>query len=97
MRYAFVGRAEVITRRQPQSELARGAKAEDHGTRLIARGAEEDRIAVHGKPKTAPSASTQNEPPLVLPLAVMAGALYVLWRGAGRWSLDVRMARSRSE
>jgi uncharacterized membrane protein YphA (DoxX/SURF4 family) len=29
-----------------------------------------------------------NEPPIVLPLAVMVCALYVLWRGAGRWSLD---------
>ena len=32
----------------------------------------------------------ENEPPLVLPLAVLAGALYILWRGAGRWSLDAR-------
>lgn len=30
------------------------------------------------------------EPPLVLPLAVLAGAGYVVWRGAGRWSLDSR-------
>ena len=30
----------------------------------------------------------QNEPPLVLPLAVIACASYVLWRGAGRWSID---------
>lgn len=31
-----------------------------------------------------------NEPPLALPIAVIAGAGYVLWRGAGRWSLDQR-------
>lgn len=34
-----------------------------------------------------------NEPPLVLPIVVMAGAAYVLWRGAGRWSLDHRHHR----
>lgn len=28
------------------------------------------------------------EPPLALPLLVLAGAAYVLWRGAGAWSLD---------
>lgn len=39
----------------------------------------------------------ENEPPLMLPLAVVAGALYVLWRGAGRWSLDGRTARPRTE
>lgn len=32
-----------------------------------------------------------NEPPLALPLIVLAGAAYTLWRGAGRWSLDARM------
>ena len=32
----------------------------------------------------------ENEPPLALPIAVMLGAAYVLWRGAGRWSLDGR-------
>lgn len=31
-----------------------------------------------------------NEPPLVLPIVVMVGAAYVLWRGAGRWSFDQR-------
>jgi putative oxidoreductase len=31
-----------------------------------------------------------NEPPLVLPFAVLACAAYVLWKGAGRWSLDQR-------
>lgn len=30
------------------------------------------------------------EPPLALPIVVMVGAAYVLWRGAGRWSLDQR-------
>jgi putative oxidoreductase len=33
-----------------------------------------------------------NEPPLALPLAVALAAAYVLWRGAGRWSLDRRGA-----
>lgn len=32
------------------------------------------------------------EPPLALPLSVLACAAYVLWRGAGRWSLDARAA-----
>ena len=32
------------------------------------------------------------EPPLALPLAVLACAVYVLWRGAGRWSVDARAA-----
>jgi putative oxidoreductase len=30
----------------------------------------------------------ENEPPIVLPVAVLACAGYVLWRGAGRWSFD---------
>lgn len=34
-----------------------------------------------------------NEPPTPLPLVIMACAAYVAWRGAGRWSLDARMAR----
>ena len=29
-----------------------------------------------------------NEPPILLPIVVIACAGYVLWRGAGRWSLD---------
>ena len=29
-------------------------------------------------------------PPTALPLIVLACAAYVLWRGAGRWSLDAR-------
>lgn len=33
------------------------------------------------------------EPPLMLPLAVLLGAGFVLWRGAGRWSVDRRMGR----
>lgn len=33
-----------------------------------------------------------NEPPLVLPIAVMVAAAYLVWRGAGRWSLDLRAA-----
>lgn len=34
-----------------------------------------------------------NEPPILLPLAVLVCAAYVLWRGAGRWSLDHLMGR----
>lgn len=37
----------------------------------------------------------ENEPPLALPIIVMACAAYVLWRGAGRWSLDGRHSRQR--
>ena len=36
------------------------------------------------------------EPPLALPLVVMACAAYVIWRGAGRWSLDARASGSSS-
>jgi len=32
----------------------------------------------------------ENEPPMALPITVMLCAAYVLWRGAGRWSLDHR-------
>ncbi len=34
------------------------------------------------------------EPPLMLPIVVLLIAGYVLWRGAGRWSLDARHTRS---
>lgn len=37
-----------------------------------------------------PSAPEVSEPPIALPAAVLASAAYVLWRGAGRWSLDRR-------
>jgi uncharacterized membrane protein YphA (DoxX/SURF4 family) len=40
--------------------------------------------------------TAQEEPPLALPLVVMACAAYVLVRGAGAWSLDRRFARDRS-
>ena len=43
-----------------------------------------------------PNAPEMEEPPLVLPIAVLLSAAYVLWRGAGRWSLDRRHA-SRAE
>lgn len=36
----------------------------------------------------------ENEPPLALPLIVALAATLVLWRGAGRWSLDARAMRS---
>lgn len=32
------------------------------------------------------------EPPLVAPISVLLGSAYVVWRGAGRWSLDRRSA-----
>lgn len=32
----------------------------------------------------------ESEPPLMLPVLVILCAAYVLWRGAGRWSLDRR-------
>ena len=37
-----------------------------------------------------------SEPPILLPLAVMVCAAYVLWRGAGRWSIDRLVATSRA-
>jgi putative oxidoreductase len=30
------------------------------------------------------------EPPLLLPLVILASAVFLLWRGGGRWSLDAR-------
>jgi putative oxidoreductase len=35
------------------------------------------------------------EPPIMLPIVVLLIAGYVLWRGAGRWSLDARQAPTR--
>jgi uncharacterized membrane protein YphA (DoxX/SURF4 family) len=29
-------------------------------------------------------------PPIILPVAVLTSALYLVWRGGGRWSLDAR-------
>ncbi|MFN7022402.1 MAG: DoxX family protein [Phycisphaerales bacterium] len=34
-----------------------------------------------------------DEPPIVLAIAVLLAALYVLWRGGGAWSLDAASAR----
>lgn len=34
------------------------------------------------------------EPPLVAPIAVLLGSAYVVWRGAGRWSLDRRATKA---
>jgi uncharacterized membrane protein YphA (DoxX/SURF4 family) len=31
-----------------------------------------------------------DEPPIILPIAVLLAALYVLWRGGGAWSVDAR-------
>lgn len=39
--------------------------------------------------------SVEEGPPDALPIVVLAGAAYVLWRGAGRWSLDRRATRPR--
>jgi len=36
------------------------------------------------------TADWPDEPPIVLPIAVLVAAVYVLWRGGGAWSLDVR-------
>lgn len=36
----------------------------------------------------------ENEPPIVLPVAVLLGSAYVAQRGAGRWSLDHRATRN---
>jgi len=36
-----------------------------------------------------------DEPPMLLPIAVLVSAAYVLWRGAGRWSIDGRRSRDR--
>ena len=38
--------------------------------------------------------NAEGEPPLALPLVVMVCAAYVLWRGAGRWSVDARRSPS---
>lgn len=35
----------------------------------------------------------ENEPPLALPILVMLACAHVLWRGAGRFSLDLRRVR----
>lgn len=37
------------------------------------------------------------EPPLVAPISVLLGGAYIAWRGAGRWSLDRRLAKRASE
>jgi len=29
-----------------------------------------------------------DEPPIVLPIAVLAASIYILWRGGGAWSVD---------
>ncbi len=39
-------------------------------------------------------ADWQDEPPVVLPLAVLLAALYVLVRGAGAWSVDWSLQRA---
>jgi uncharacterized membrane protein YphA (DoxX/SURF4 family) len=33
-----------------------------------------------------------DEPPIMLPIAVLLAALYVLWRGGGAWSVDAKSA-----
>lgn len=34
------------------------------------------------------TADWPDEPPIVLPITVLAASLYVLWRGGGAWSVD---------
>jgi putative oxidoreductase len=34
-----------------------------------------------------------DEPPVVVAVVVLAGALYVLWRGGGAWSMDLARQR----
>jgi hypothetical protein len=34
-----------------------------------------------------------DEPPVALPIAVLLASAYTLWRGAGRWSMDLGAAR----
>jgi len=41
------------------------------------------------------TADWPDEPPVVLPVAVLAAAAYVLYQGAGRWSLDAAGAARR--
>jgi len=38
--------------------------------------------------------SAPEVPPMALPVAVLAISTYVLWRGAGAWSLDLRAVES---
>jgi len=39
------------------------------------------------------TADWPDEPPIVLPIAVLAASLYVLWRGGGAWSVDGRSSK----
>lgn len=41
-----------------------------------------------------PNAPEVPEPPLIAPISVLVAAAYVLWRGAGRYSLDRRYTQS---
>lgn len=34
-----------------------------------------------------------DEPPVILPIALILGSLYVIWKGAGAWSLDLRNSK----
>ena len=40
-------------------------------------------------------ASVPEVPPLVLPVVVLVASIYVAWRGAGAWSLDLARAGAR--
>ncbi len=40
------------------------------------------------------TADWPDEPPIVLPIAVLAASLYVLWRGGGAWSVDGTSGRT---
>jgi len=39
------------------------------------------------------TADWPDEPPIVLPIAVLAASLYVLWRDGGAWSVDGRSSK----
>jgi len=41
------------------------------------------------------TADWPDESPIVLPIAVLAASLYVLWRGGGAWSVDGRSSKKR--
>ncbi|WP_411845806.1 DoxX family protein [Roseibacillus persicicus] len=34
-----------------------------------------------------------DEPPVILPITLILGSLYVIWKGAGAWSLDLRYSK----
>ncbi|MQA00578.1 MAG: DoxX family membrane protein [Dehalococcoidia bacterium] len=53
-------------------------------------------IYAHATIDVWPNGADQ-EPPLALPIVVLLCGAYILWRGAGRWSIDALGARGTSE